>query len=100
MSLPSYQLTLHKSYYEIFNLGVDVERFISADLDGDMEMELEGNVTISAKMTRRANQNETPRVRAGAVLRDWFMKNFREGEVVRVEILAPNRLRINRAGNH
>lgn len=98
MSFPTYQLTLHKTYYEkgFFNLGVDVERYVTA-VEGLMMLNLGGRSSVQGRVTRQANMNGTPRVFGGAALRDWFMANFDMNDVVVVTVLTPTELSLSRA---
>ncbi len=96
MSFPTYELTLHKSYYDkgFFNLGVSVDKFVRSD-SGDVTLVLgNANRTIAARVNRNANQNGTPRIYGGAELRNWFFDNYRLKDQVSVTILSPTDLRI------
>lgn len=97
MHKPTYTLTLHRTYFQngFFNLGVDVERFVS-DIDGPVTLVVGPNAQrIHGKINRRANRNGTPRIFGGAALRDWFQANFKVLERVEVAVLAPAELRIS-----
>lgn len=94
---PVYKLTLQKTYYEkgFFNLGVDVERYLSHK-DNPVTIFLgEGRVRIDGRMSRKPNQNNTPRVFGGSELRDWFMKNHSMMDVVNVVIEGSDTIWIN-----
>lgn len=96
MTYPTYDLTLHKTYYEkgFFNLGVDVERFVTKD-EGPVSLLLgRQRQQIGGRVTRTANQNGTPRVFGGAELRDWFFANFNMLDQVQVVVLSPAELQI------
>ncbi len=96
MTHPTYELTLHKTYYEkgFFNLGVEIENYVTKDecpvslLLGPQRQQIGGRVT------RTANLNGTPRVFGGAKLRDWFFANFNTLDQVRVLVLSPTELQI------
>ena len=82
--IPIYQLKLSKTYYNagFFNLGIDVERFITYD-EGQITIFVgEDRQEISGRVTRKANQNGTPRIFGGAELRDWFQEHHNRGETV------------------
>lgn len=99
MPYPQYPLTLHKTYYEqgFFNLGVDVERYVRRD-DGTVRLRLGAcGRSLSGRVSRRWNRNGTPRVQGGAELRNWSQREFRHGEAVLVEIVAPDEMRLRRA---
>lgn len=91
---PIYRLRLSKTYYNegFFNLGVDVERFITYDEGPITILVGEDRQEISGRVTRKANQNGTPRIFGGAELRDWFQENFKRGEIGQVVILEPDRV--------
>jgi len=40
-------------------------------------------------INRRAQSNNSPRIMGGTKLRDWFQNNFRELDVVKVEVISP-----------
>ena len=95
---PTYQLTLHKTYYDhgFFNLGVEVDRFVRQDSGpisiflGDSQSELLG------KVNREANINGTPRIMGGVELRNWFQSQFALLDSVDVLILGPDKLWIKK----
>ena len=93
---PTYDLTLGKTYYEngFFNLGVAVDRFIRPD-NGNITLYLGSNrQKIVGKVNRDANQNGTPRIFGGAVLRDWFFKNYQMGDTVNIFIESPTSISV------
>ena len=93
-ALPTYELTLRKTYYNhgFFNLGVAVDRFVRPDsgpisiLLGDTQEELVGRVN------REANLNGTPRIMGGVELRNWFQRRSEELDVLGVVILAADNI--------
>lgn len=91
---PKYKLTLGNTYYKngFFNLGVDVERYITYDEGTFVVFVGEDKKEIRGRVSREVNQNGTPRIYGGAELRDWFQANFRKGERVDVLILAPDQV--------
>lgn len=92
MSNPTYQLTLHKTYYDngFFNLGVDVDRYVRTT-SGPAKLQLgKSKVTYPATVNRKANLNGTPRIMGGPSVRDWLQRNFKEKDIVTVEIVAPD----------
>ncbi|AUR38439.1 hypothetical protein PhaeoP18_04223 (plasmid) [Phaeobacter piscinae] len=96
MTHPTYELTLHKTYYEkgFFNLGVEIERFVAKDESPvSLFLGTQGQ-QIGGRVTRTANLNGTPRVFGGAKLRDWFFANFNMLDQVRVSVLSPTELQI------
>ena len=98
MSYPVYQLTLHPTYYNkgFFNLGVDVERYVRRD-NGPCTIHLgDSGERLEGKVNRNANVNKTPRIHAGADLRNWIYKHFSEMDIVDVVIEAPDILRLKK----
>ncbi len=96
MTYPSYNLTLHKTYYEkgFFNLGVDVDKYTR---------KTNGPITLCRGPTRQkllgtvnrdANQNGTPRIMAGVELRNWFFKHYSLGDNVKISVESPNNIHI------
>ncbi len=96
MTYPSYNLTLHKTYYEkgFFNLGVDVDRYIRKT-NGPITLFLgPSRQTLLGTVNRDANQNGTPRVMAGVELRNWFFKHYNLGDNVKIVIESQNSIHI------
>lgn len=96
MPSPTYNLTLHKTYYErgFFNLGVEAERFVTRD-EGAVALLLGlSGRRIEGRVTRKANLNETPRVFGGAKLRDWFIDSFQMLDLITVVVLSPTEFRL------
>jgi hypothetical protein len=97
MTYPTYDLTLHKTYYEkgFFNLGVSVDKYVRQQ-SGEVKLILgPSRHILVGKVDREANLNGTPRIYGGTELRNWFFKNFKMKDHVLVTILAPNEIRIN-----
>jgi len=85
--VPIFRLKLEKTYYEkgFFNVPVDFDRYVLAS-DGLIELILgKGNLPITGKVYRTANQNGTARIWGGAKLRDWFKANFKSHDIVTVD---------------
>ena len=98
MRYPTYVLKLHKTYYErgFFNLGVEIERFVSGE-EGKIEIFLnDNNHRIIGRVTRKPNKNNTPRVFGGEELKQWFWKNFQLKDNVNILILSPKKLLIKK----
>lgn len=99
MTNPKYQLTLHKTYYDkgFFNLGVDVDRYVRPT-SGPAKLLLgSSKTTYPVTVNRDANINGTPRIMGGPSVRDWIQRHHKEKDVVdvvTVEILAPDQLRL------
>ncbi|GAA5504243.1 hypothetical protein Dxin01_04012 [Deinococcus xinjiangensis] len=91
-----FKLTLHSAYYKggFFNARRDFDDLIRQD---------EGEITVSAgtedltfvgKVDRTANKNGTARIRNLKGFKQWLQKNYRQDDVLDVEIVAPNLLKI------
>ncbi|OFE13435.1 hypothetical protein PHACT_10035 [Pseudohongiella acticola] len=96
MTFPTYDLTLHKTYYEkgFFNLGVSVDKYVRPQ-SGEVKLFLGSSKRIlTGKVNREANLNGTPRIHGGSELRDWFFKNFKMKDQVVVTVLAPTEIQI------
>jgi len=96
VTLPTYELTLHKTYYEkgFFNLGVSVDKYVRPESGGVKLILGPSKRTLVGKVDREANQNGTPRIHGGIELRNWFFKNFKMKDKVKITILSPNELQI------
>lgn len=92
-----FPLTLHKTYYNhgFFNVTVAFDHLVRAD-DGPLQLILENSPPCVGKINRRANLNGTARIFGGVELRDWFQKNFDLGEVVQVEFVSLDTVRLSR----
>ncbi len=74
--MPIFELTLHKTYYNMgfFNVTVDFDQYVGEE--GPVKIILDDKQELIGYINRRANQNGTARVMGGAELRDWFQANF------------------------
>jgi len=91
---PTYKLRLGNTYYTkgFFNMGVDVERFLTYD-EGPINILVgEEKRKIIGRVTRKANQNDTPRIFGGAELKEWFQSKYRKGQQIDVVVLAPDEI--------
>lgn len=97
MPVPSYKLTLHKTYYEkgFFNLGIEVERYVQQERGNIGILLGRSRNKIDGIVDRKPNINQTPRVFGGPELRNWFQKHYQLKEVVTVYIYAPNEIGID-----
>lgn len=55
----------------------------------------EPNRIIDGIIDRRANKNGAPRIRGRKPLKEWIKSNFNQGDVLVVEILSPNSIKLN-----
>jgi ribonuclease VapC len=94
--MPSFRLKLGAAYHRqgFFNVPASCEQYVSAH-DSNVELHLEGVArTAAGRVNRKANPNGTPRIMGGPSLRTWFQSRFKQGDVLRVEIESPSRMRL------
>jgi hypothetical protein len=97
MTSPTYELTLHKTYYEkgFFNLGVSVDKYVRQH-NGEVKLILgTSKRVLMGKIDRDANLNRTPRVFGGPELRNWLFENYKVKDRVIITILAPDQIQIS-----
>lgn len=58
------------------------------------------NNRIDAKINRTANKNGTPRIMGGKQMKEWIKNNYRQNEVMIVEIINPHFLKIHPKSSH
>ncbi len=94
-----FNFTLQKTYYQsgFFNVPAEADAQVGA-AEGPITLVLEGvEQPIPARLDRKANPNGTARIFGGVKLRGWFRSRFNLMDVVRVEIEAPDLLRLRQA---
>jgi hypothetical protein len=97
MPRPTYELTLHKTYYDkgFFNLGVSVDKFIRPT-SGPIRIALgKSKRMLDGHVNRDANQNGTARIFGGTELRDWFYDNYSLKDEVIVHMVSPTSIHID-----
>lgn len=97
MTFPTYNLTLHQSYYDkgFFNLGVSVDKYVRPN-NGEIKLVLgPSKRVLIGRVDRDANSNRTPRVHGGQELQNWFFKNYKVKDSVVVTILALDQIQID-----
>jgi len=90
----TFSLTLSKTYYDkgFFNVWVNFEQHVRRD-SGPVDLRVgRAGLVVAGKVSRTANANGTPRVFGGASLRDWLQENFRQGNLVVVQLLTPTEI--------
>lgn len=89
--MPIFTLTLQPTYCKMgfFNVTVDFDRYVRKS-EGPVELRLGGDSgqVIVGRIDRHANPNRTARILGGVRLRDWFQRNFEEGDRVSVDLQA------------
>lgn len=94
--VPTFRLKLGSAYYKqgFFNVPTAYERYVGAH-GAVLQIQLEGVArNVQARVNRKANANGTPRIMVGTALKSWFHARFKQGEVLRVEIESPSRMRL------
>jgi ribonuclease VapC len=94
--IPAFRLKLGSAYYKqgFFNVPVSCEHYVG-DHDSRVELQLEGAPRkIVGRVNRKANANHAPRIMGGHSLLTWFQSRFKQGDVLRVEIESPSRMRL------
>ena len=93
--MTNFRLILHKTYYGngIFNVRVDWDHLTRAD-NGPVVIELPTGRKLRGNVDRDANLNGTARVFGGVELRNWFQRNYEQGDTVMVEFVTPTHLRL------
>jgi hypothetical protein len=85
-------------YYQgFFNVGVKNSSFFGEHGER-IRIQLGNNsnsITIG-KINRTANNNGTPRIMAGGEYKNWIQKNFRLGDIFKVEIISPGIIQLSK----
>jgi hypothetical protein len=91
---PSFILILRQTYYRtgFFNVNVDNERYFGEDNENIEIYCGDNTVPIIGKINRRANNNHTPRIMGGRVLKKWFIENSCVYGKIKVKIINQNRI--------
>ena len=92
----NFQLQMANTYRQngFFNVGVGSQQWITPT-DGPMDLYLgDATVPVGGRVTRRANQNATPRVFGNKPLAAFFQAHYALGDSFDVEILTPTSMRI------
>lgn len=96
--LASFDVSLGQTYLNqgFFNIGREFSNYIGADnATIEIQLGLNSNSVIQGYINRTANSNGTPRIIGGKDLRNWILKNFKLGEILKVEIISPLAIRLN-----
>lgn len=94
----AFRLSLHRTYFNqgFFNVPVEFGQHFGRH-DSVIEIRVEGRAAaVRGRIDRKAQQNGTPRIMGGMVLRDWFRSNFKQGDAVQVTIESATRIRLSR----
>ena len=50
---------------------------------------------IKAYINRTANLNGTPRIMGGKLMTSWIQKNYKQNDILKVEILSPTSIKLS-----
>lgn len=92
-----FTVTIGKTYLKqgFFNVPVAyTDNF--AQHGAGIEIWINGAVhPMQGTINRTANLSNAPRIRASTQLRDWIKANFNLNDLMEVEVLAPNSIRLS-----
>ena len=93
-----FPLTVHETYYKsgFFNVPVAFDRCVNWSEGSIKNVVGEAQRLIEGKINRSANDNGTPRIMGGTALRDWFQRNCKEGDIVKVDLSSFSEIRITK----
>lgn len=94
----TFEVKLKKTYYSqgFFNVTQKYADKIGAD-KVLMEIQLGDNLKniTQGYINRTANSNGTPRIMGGKTLSDWIQKNYKQDDILRVDILTNVSIKLN-----
>jgi len=94
----SFEVILYPTYYNqgFFNVHRKYSDRFGED-QGIIKIQLgqDRSLWIDGLIDRRANQNCSPRILGRKPLKEWIKSNFNQGDVLVVEILSPNSIKLN-----
>ena len=95
-STPAHVFHLRPTYFNqgFFNVPADSSRFYGADNAAVQIYCGNSTTSMTGKINRSANDTGTPRIICGAALRNWFQRECRVNQVLGVEVLQMNAIRI------
>ena len=68
---------------------MSIERYVRKQSGRAKLLLGDARVPFDVTVNREANNNGTPRIMGGAAVRDWLQRNYRELDMVDVEVLSP-----------
>jgi hypothetical protein len=94
----TFEVKLGKAYYNqgFFNVSQKYTENFDADKE-IIEIQLGDNSKniVQGYINRTANTNGTPRIMGGKTLSDWIQKNYKQDEILKVDILTNVSIRLN-----
>ncbi len=89
----SFRIKLGETYYKtgLINLGVDADKHIGAHGEPMcIHLGAWSENPIRSQICRSANRNGSARIQSRTAIAEWFQKNFKLGDAVRVNIIDRN----------
>jgi hypothetical protein len=94
----TFEVKLSKTYYNqgFFNVSKIYSENFGAD-KAIIEIQLGDNSKniVQGYINRTANNNGTPRIMGGKTLSDWIQKNYKQDNILKVDILTNVSIRLN-----
>jgi hypothetical protein len=94
----SFEIILGIAYYNqgFFNVSMAYNEIFGYD-KSLIEIQLGENPEnkIQGYVNRTANSNGTPRIMGGKVLTEWIKKHYRQGDLLRIDILSNDSIKLN-----
>ena len=93
----TFKVKLGSAYYKqgFFNVSVSYQQYFANDGDS-LEIICDGK-HFDGYINRRCNNTYAPRVFGSTVLRDWFQKNFKQGDDVLVKVDCKERIYLSKS---
>jgi len=93
---PKIGIKLGEAYYNqgFFNITRKYDKHIGKDGDLIDICFFDTDVILNAKINRTANANCTARIMGGKILKNWIQSRFVKGDVLGVEILSKNSIKL------
>jgi hypothetical protein len=94
----SFEVKLGIAYYNqgFFNVSKKYSEYFGADKSLiEIQLGEKSNNFIQGYINRTANNNGTPRIMGGKTLSDWIQKNYKQNEILKVDILTNVSIRLN-----
>lgn len=91
-NIVSFEITLHKAYYNsgFFNVGIDLDKYFGED-GSSIKIHLPNeNIPLLGYINRTATTNGTARIMGGKMFKKWIQNNFDLGSTIKIVINNPN----------
>lgn len=96
--LTTFSVVLGLAYYNqgFFNVNNKYTELFGEDKSIiELQLGSSNGKTIHGYINRTANINGSPRIMGGKQLREWIKKNFKANDIMKVDVLAPNAIRLH-----